>query len=85
VVDSGNAANLITSDDVGGVLRVKLNWTGRQGMPSEDPIQCVGYDSSNRQLFSRVEGVGKGVKSVAISFKRPPGAQCSEGPSGAGR
>lgn len=83
VTDSGNAANLITSDGDDGVLRVRLKLSGRHGAPSDDDVLYVGYDSNNRELFAQaVRGVGQGIKEVAISFKRSPGEQCSEGLKG---
>jgi hypothetical protein len=74
VVDSGNAAEFITSDSKDGVLRVKLNISGPHGLPSDDDIVYTGYDSNNQVLFSQaVRGIGKEIKEVPISFKRPPG------------
>jgi hypothetical protein len=78
VVDSGNAAEFITSDSKDGVLRVKLNISGPHGLPSDDDIIYTGYDSNNQVLFSQaVRGIGKEIKEVPISFKRPPGGHAT--------
>lgn len=76
VLNSSNADNFVPSDGADGLLRVTVNVTGHNGVPTDDPLRYIVYNAANITLYTgnidTAAGMGS-VREVLLRLKSPPG------------